>query len=275
MSELDTLGYDPAYNANIPDFWWEFDEWRPSKMAYGSGNYGEGGAIDNNWPTYIMANNAYCIMVYLLAQGWQFDAICGMFGNIQGEGNFSPGKWENGHQFETGYGFGFVQWTPATKYQRWAAEQWPLPDRWAPYYYSGWYECYRLAMEGLHNLSTQWLQTPDYPISIQQFATGTLQGTSAADRVRYAASAWLYNYERPSSYGSESQRQARAVAWYDRFQPLFQKESAVLQTALKAEPQKPWPDFTLSDITSGFPKWLYKVMYMASRRGSAYARYSK
>lgn len=276
MSERPIEAYDPDYNLLIPDNWWLSDTFVPTKFAYGAGQYGSGGAIGTNWPTYVMANNAYCIAKYLLAQGWHFESICALFGNIQGEGNFSPGKWENGHMFSPGYGFGLVQWTPSTKYTNWAQEIWGADDPWGPYYYSGWYECYRLAMEGVHNLGTQWLSTTDFPLTIREFCTGHLIGDRPKDRVQYGASAWMYCYERPASSGSESQRRARALAWFDRFRDLFGYQGGVdpTFTSLKATPQLPGPYFGLDDV-AGRASWWYKVLYMASRKGSAFSVYSK
>ena len=268
-------GYDPVYNASIPADWWTDTQWRPTKFAYGDDPYGSGYFIGSSFPIEIQANNAYCIATYLLAQGWQFEAICGVFGNIESEGLFSPGKWENGHLFDTGYGFGLVQWTPATKFVNWAAGIWGNDDPWNPWYYSGWYECYRLAMEGKYNLSTQWLQTPTYQFSIQNFVTGAaLVGNTAIERVEFAASAWLYDYERPGNYSSENVRRARAILWYNRFASLFPNAAARPVTTLR-EPQQPGPYFGLSDIKKRLRAWLYKVMYMTSRKGSVYERFSK
>ena len=261
--------YDAAYNASIQVDWWT-GSWRPTKFAYGEDPYGSGYFINSSFPIEIQANNAYCIAKYLLAQGWQFETLCGVFGNIESEGLFSPGKWENGHLLDLNYGFGLVQWTPATKYINWAAGIFDNTDPWYPLYYSGWYECYRLAMEGKYNLSTQWLQTSTYQFTIQNFVTGAaLVGNTAHDRVEFAASAWLYDYERPGNYSSESTRRARAVAWYDRLQPLFPADAAKTTTRLK-EPQVPGPYFGLTDIDTHLGAWIYKVLYMTSRRGSAY-----
>lgn len=59
--------------------------------------------------------NANYIFKYLSEKGWSKEAICGLFGNIEQEGNFNPGTWEvkkNGY----GPGYGLVQWTPASKF---------------------------------------------------------------------------------------------------------------------------------------------------------------
>lgn len=274
MSEQQSIeAYDQAYNVGIPIDWWELT-WRPSKFAYGSGPYGSGYMVDGHNTTETQANNAYCIALYLMAQGWQLEAICGMLGNIQSEGMTQPGYWQSNDVGVMTTGFGIVQWTPATKYINWAEQTWGADDPWAPYYYSGWYECYRIACECVFNLSGQWIPTSDYNIPFRAFAQGQgLVGNDKWDRTEYAASAWLYNYERPSNpQGKEAQRRVRAHAWMQRFNDLFPNYQAI--THLKQEPQIPGPYFGINDI-GGRPIWWYKVWYMASRKGSAFSVFSK
>ena len=273
MSDKPIQAYDQQYNDSIPAGWWE-TEWRPQKFAYGSGPNGSGYMVGGKNTTEAQANNAYCIARYLMAQGWQLEAICGMLGNIQSEGMTQPGYWEGGHVGEMSYGFGIVQWTPATKYINWAAQTWGEEDPWGPYYYSGWYECYRIAMECISGLSGQWITTSDFDLTFREFAQGLgLIGNDKWDRVEYAASAWLYNYERPRDpSGAESQRRARAHAWMQRFNDLFPDYQEV--TTLKPTPQMPGPYFGLDNI-GGRPVWWYKIMYMASKKGSAFSVFSK
>lgn len=267
--------YDQQYNESIPADWWNSDVWRPTKFAYGSGLWGSGYMVGGNNTTEAQANNAYCIAMYLMAQGWQLEAICGMLGNIQSEGMTQPGYWESNDIGNFNKGFGLVQWTPATKYIDWATTEWGIEDPWRPYYYSGWYECYRIACECRYGLSGQWIATSDFDVSFQEFAQGLgLIGNDKWDRVEYAASVWLYNYERPSNpQGSESLRRARAHAWMQRLNDIFPDYDEI--THLVRTPQKPGPYFTLDDIKGGIPVWMLKVWYMASRKGSLYAKYSK
>lgn len=58
--------------------------------------------------------------------GWTFEACCGMFGNIDYEGQWNPWRWEGENvrsraqaQSDTTYvhGYGLIGWTPAKKYQ--------------------------------------------------------------------------------------------------------------------------------------------------------------
>lgn len=274
MSEQQIQAYDEQYNLSIPPDWWNSDEWRPTKFAYGSGPYGSGYMVGSANTTDAQANNAYCIAMYLMAEGWCLEAICGMLGNIQGEGMTQPGYWQSNDVGVMTTGFGLVQWTPATKYINWAATEWGQDDPWGPYYYSGWYECYRIALECAQGLGGQWIATNDYNFSFKAFARGIeFEGFDQWDRVEYAASAFMYNYERPASYGSESQRRARAHAWLNRLNDIW-PDYETTTPAIRDDPKRPGPFFTLADI-GGIKAWMYKVYYMMSRRGSAYERFSK
>ncbi|MDD6266247.1 MAG: phage tail tip lysozyme [Clostridia bacterium] len=62
--------------------------------------------------------NATYIYNYLYNAGFTKNAICGILGNIQQESGFNPGIWEKTNN--TSYGFGIVQWTPATKFINYA-----------------------------------------------------------------------------------------------------------------------------------------------------------
>lgn len=274
MSETPIEAYDQAYNESIPADWWTTEDWRPTKFAYGSGPDGSGYMVGSNNTTEAQANNAYCIAMYLMAEGWCLEAICGMLGNIQGEGMTQPGWWQSNNYGVLTTGYGLVQWTPATKYINWAAEQWGTDDPWGPYYYSGWYECYRIAMECAQRLGGQWIATQTYNFSFTDYARGiNFEGFDQYERVEYAASAFMYNYERPASYGSESQRRARAYAWLRRFQQIW-PDYATTTDHIRDNPKMPGPFFGLDDI-GGRPTWMYKVFYMISKRGSRYVRYSK
>lgn len=261
MSQLTIEAYDQYYNMSIPADWW-ITAWRPTKFAYGSGPYGSGYMVDGHNTTEAQANNAYCIAMYLLAQGWQLEAICGMLGNIQSEGMTQPGYWQSDNVGDMSTGFGLVQWTPASKYILWGLDEWSASDPWAPYYYSGWYECYRIACEARFGLSGQWIPTQAYNITFKNFAQGAgLIGADEMARVEYAASAWLYNYERPADpTGSELQRRTRAREWFQRFTYLFPDYK--LRTRLVDKPQKPDAYFKLTDITGEVKKKSKMIFYI-------------
>lgn len=56
--------------------------------------------------------NARYIYNYLINQGFTKQAACGVLGNMQQESNMNPGIWQVSNN--TSYGYGLVQWTPAT-----------------------------------------------------------------------------------------------------------------------------------------------------------------
>ena len=165
MAELPSIDY----NRSIPYQWYLHSAgWLPTRWAYGTGPYGssvgdsvfgydtEGEELDY----YTVAtNNAYCITAYLKSMGWSFEAIMGMCGNIDREGNYNPGRWEK--QSELGnlneHGFGLVQWTPPREYVTPARNIWGTEDPFAPYYFNGWYELYMIASEVFGTPRTQWV----------------------------------------------------------------------------------------------------------------------
>jgi|GEM_PF-970807 len=59
-----------------------------------------------------MNANATYIYNYLRNQGFTKNAACGVLGNMQAESVLNPGIWERSNN--TSYGYGLVQWTPAT-----------------------------------------------------------------------------------------------------------------------------------------------------------------
>lgn len=63
--------------------------------------------------------NAQYILNYLTTKGWTKNAICGMLGNMESESTINPQLWEVPHTGDFSYGFGLVQWTPATKLYDW------------------------------------------------------------------------------------------------------------------------------------------------------------
>ena len=70
-----------------------------------------------------MLVNARYIFNYLYNQpgsaGWAAVSILGMFGNMEQESTFNPGRWQDGVVDTQNSGFGLVQWTPPTKYLDW------------------------------------------------------------------------------------------------------------------------------------------------------------
>lgn len=64
--------------------------------------------------------NAEYIYDRLSDEGWSREAICGLFGNIENEGGFNPGIWQDLNKKEgENTGYGIVQITPATDFVNW------------------------------------------------------------------------------------------------------------------------------------------------------------
>ena len=110
---------------------------------------------------------------------WTVNAICGVLGNMQYESQLNPAQTEHG--YPTGsmrHGYGLVQWTPASKIKNWLREN-------NHSIYSGYWQVYYLANE----YSTEWISTPNYPESFQEFA-------HSGQSVDYLTHCFFENYER-------------------------------------------------------------------------------
>lgn len=130
---------------------------------------------------------------------WTINAVSAILGNIQSEGIMNPSQWEYGHNKSLSYGYGLVQWTPATKILNWLDENSYSRTDTIP-------QIRRLEYE--RSTGIQYYKTNSYPISFTTFLTDTTLG------VDYLATAWLYNYERPRyPEQSKSVRISRSNAW--------------------------------------------------------------
>lgn len=139
----------------------------------------------------------YCADEY---PDWTLQAISAMLGNIQSEGIMNPSQWEYGRNQSLDYGYGLVQWTPATKFLNWAEENGYVRTKISA-------QIERIAYEAANGI--QWISTSDYPVSFEEFL-------SSEDAPATLASAWLYNYERPKYPGqTESSRRNQANVWYE------------------------------------------------------------
>lgn len=148
-----------------------------------------------------MQGNATYFYTYASSNypGWTLNAISAMLGNIQSEGIMNPSQWEYGRNKSTKYGYGLVQWTPATKFLGWADENGISRTSMGG-------QVERIGWEAANG--AQWIETTKWPISFAEFL-----GSDMA--VSDLASAWLYNYERPKNPEStEEVRQSRAETWY-------------------------------------------------------------
>lgn len=156
-------------------------------------------------------HNVMAIANALRPLGWSDNAIAGLCGNIQSEGQFNPGQGENsGHSLPDGdnyyfpYGLGLIQWTSGfDDYGN------PNPNEMMKSainsghkWYDGRFQCeYMNTGEGYYSTSR-------WDVSFSEFKTWS---GSPSD----AASIWLYNRERPENpQASEATRRSRAERWF-------------------------------------------------------------
>lgn len=144
-----------------------------------------------------MQNNADLVYDRLSGYGFSVNAIAAILGNMQSESSINPGIWESLKPFEGGYGL--VQWTPYTKYSRWAGAGWEN---------NGNKECERINYE--FENGEQYAPTASYPISAQDFKSSNMSP-------EYLATAFLYNYERPKNLNQPNRRK-QAAYWYEYLQ---------------------------------------------------------
>lgn len=145
-----------------------------------------------------MEENALEVYNTLDGYGWSLNAISGILGNMQSESNINPGLWQSLYEGNYSGGFGLVQWTPATNYTNWAAQNgYGISDPAGQLYW-------------INNVTTQagqWISTNSYPLSFYDFKV-------SAESPEYLASAFLKNFER-AGVEVEAQRQTQARYWYD------------------------------------------------------------
>lgn len=145
-----------------------------------------------------MTVNAKYVYRYLSKRGWTLNAICAMLGNMETESTINPGIWQNLDEGNTALGYGLVQWTPATKYLDWCAEN-GLDDE------DLLTALIRIEYELENRL--QWIKTDAYPLNFADFKT-------SEEDISYLANAFLVNYERPADQ-EQPARASQALAWYD------------------------------------------------------------
>lgn len=157
--------------------------------------------------------NARNIWGTLAAHGWTTNAVCGLLGNMAVESGYNPWRWQNdvlgvstGSPW-TNMGYGFVQFTPASKYidapeakalsgygPNFSDKTGSPSDGYAQIVYVNGYADY--------------YATTAYPENYAEFKAST-------QTPAYLAKAWLYNYERPADPGaSESIRVENAEYWW-------------------------------------------------------------
>lgn len=138
---------------------------------------------------------------------WTPEAIAGILGNMYGESNLNPWRWQEDttatDHGNDDWGYGLVQWTPYTKLTEWAAEN----GMDAMGGNAGKVQTLRIVFERENGL--QWIATEKYNFDFKTF-------TRRIQAPEEAASAFLYNYERPADpEGSENTRREQARYFYE------------------------------------------------------------
>ena len=166
--------------------------------------YGSGGATVLKWvhgnfycDEAQMQNNAY-IIYSRYYNTWTLNAIAGLLGNMETESTINPGVWQNLNEGVVNLGFGLVQWTPSTNYTAWAQENgYDIDDG----------DGQLVWIDTLSETSGQWIPTPEYNMSWDEFKTST-------DSPENLASAFLHNFER-AGVEVENERRQQARKWYN------------------------------------------------------------
>lgn len=159
--------------------------------------------------------NAICTYNLLTSLGWTVQAVCAVYGNIEAESGYNPWRWEGDNVASSNsspyWGYGFPQFTPATKYID--DENAQANDGYGPNY-SDWEgnvfdgDSQLRFIDEYADYSTD--NPYGYDIDYDEFKTGYYSP-------EYLAKAWLHNYERPADQSTavEDYRASIARYWYD------------------------------------------------------------
>ena len=154
-----------------------------------------------SWSNQEREQNVNIIASFLNRNGWTYNSIAAVVGNMQAESYINPAQWELNRPIESytenNIGFGLVQWTPWWKYADWAGSDWRTNyDK----------QLGRLLFELEMGEGYQWITTASYPLSFEEFTHSTLDP-------RTLALTFFKNYER--GVGGEQARQDNAAYWYE------------------------------------------------------------
>lgn len=164
---------------------------------------------------------------------WTVEAVAGLYGNINKEDpRWNPGQYQSGVT-NPEKGYGLVQWTPATKYQNWVAEQ-GLGNNWQMEN-----QCYRLGME-VNKDYGQWYVRPQSPYKYSFY-----EYIQKTDEPEELAKAFYWNYEY-SAAEDPTNRPQLARKWYNW----------LIENMDKIKPDQPQP-------TKSQFNWIY---YLRRRR---------
>jgi hypothetical protein len=150
-----------------------------------------------------MTTNAQYIMNVLVSKyGWSRQAVAGLLGNAEDESTINPGR----HEVGSGSGFGLLQWTPGSILTNWANSQGLDPNSIDT-------QIARIVYEVKNGI--QWYAKSNYPLSFTSF-------TQSKNSPDWLASAFMYDYERPSARAiaqTEPSRRSNALKWYNLLTP--------------------------------------------------------
>lgn len=149
-----------------------------------------------------MENNVSILWDFFGSLGWTANAVAALAANMTAESTINPGRWESDIVGRLSYGFGLVQWTPATKFRDWVVATFGNED-----YTNGEYQMRRIVWE-MDN-GGQYYPTSAYPETFKEWS-------ESAKPPAYLAEAFLINYERPAdqSQAVKNYRGKLAESWY-------------------------------------------------------------
>ena len=136
-------------------------------------------------------NNTWEVYNYLNPLGFTLESICGIIGNMRSESYLNPGQQELNQGGSFSYGYGLIQWTPATSLINYVNGNW----------YDGNLQMDLVVREIRRDpdVTGRWIPTADYPyyynefIALTNIATATKayfhereRGTWSNVRLQYA-----------------------------------------------------------------------------------------
>lgn len=157
--------------------------------------------------------NAICVYNLLHSLNWSLSAICGLYGNVEAESGYNPWRWE-GDYVPTSYGsrshgYGFCQFTPASKYIDDSAAQ--ANTGYGPNYSDQQGNIFDGDSQlRFIDVYADYIPTYDYPLSYADYKVNN-------NGPEYSARAWVKNYERPGDQSEEALAYRASIArhWYD------------------------------------------------------------
>ena len=165
----------------------------------GTGKYGLFYTGNRNPSSSEKKVNAQYILNYMRNEGWTKNAVCGMLGNMQVESYICPGTWQDRKVDIDSNGFGLTQWTPATKFFKWACDN--------GYIYDNIDAQIKRILHEVAVPSLQWDSTK----AGMSFSAFTKSTDSAAN----LATIFCKGYEKPKS-ADYATRQSYATSWYNQ-----------------------------------------------------------